>query len=135
MTTVQIAIRNRSYARALRDLLVADGQHRVYLVAAPNSALDGIVVTDEHVLERLAASDEVDLAGYIVFVERLDFDANRLFQAGVRHVIHADAPPHVGRLIVIGAERSPNHGSSLVEGGIFTAADQLFLQALRIDGR
>lgn len=146
MTTVQIAIRDRSYAGALRDLLVADGKHCVYVVDYPSPAMDGVVVADEKIIDRLRESKGVEFSRCIVFIRQLDFDANRLFDAGVRYVIHADAPPDVGRLIVVAAERRLNQPVAVEQhvlshapdpdlASMFDAADKLFLQALRISDR
>jgi hypothetical protein len=46
MKTVQLAIGDTKYAQALRDLIVRDGQHRVFLVDWPDLRLDGLVVID-----------------------------------------------------------------------------------------
>ncbi|HEX5226830.1 MAG TPA: hypothetical protein VFW44_03935 [Bryobacteraceae bacterium] len=137
MTTVQIAIRNRRYAAALRDLLVADGNHCVYMMDRPSAAIGGIVVVDDTIVDRLRGSQEFDFSRFIVFIHRLNFDADRLFAAGVRYVIHVDSPPETGRLIVVAAERRfrEEAGKPIAVAEIFNAADQLFLQALRIDAR
>jgi len=135
MTTVQIAIQDRSYASALRDLLVADGMHHVYIVDNPSPAMDGVIVADESTVRRLPKPAGIEPRRYVAFIERPDFDANRLFEAGVRYVIHRDTPPEVGRLTVFAAEGSADHECI---GGLESAFDeeyQLFLQALRIDGR
>ena len=141
MTTVQIAIRNRRYAHALRDLLTADGRHCVYLMDRPSATVGGIVVADDTIVERLKGAPGFDFSRFIVFIHRLNFDADRLFAAGVRYVIHADSPPEIGRMIVVAAEKrfSENPGQveepAIAEVPLFDAADQLFLQALRIDCR
>lgn len=141
MTTVQIAIRNRKYANALRDLLAADGHHSVYLMDRPSAAVGGIVVADDALVDRLKGAPGFDFSRFIVFIHRLNFDADRLFAAGVRYVIHADSPPEIGRLIVVAAEKrfSENPGQTeepaIAQASMFDAADQLFLQALRIDCR
>lgn len=141
MTNVQIAIRNQSYAGALRDLLMADGQHCVHVVDDPSPAIDGVVVADESVVLRLTKTEGFGIGRYIVFTQRLDFDANKLFEAGVRYVIQSDSPPNIGRLVVLAAEGrlSDDAGQQLRSeadrGCLFDAADELFLRALRIDFR
>src|ERR1700683_4074966 len=52
MQNVQIAIPDRTYAEGLRDLLMADGQHQVYVVDCPSPAIDGIVVVDDAMTNR-----------------------------------------------------------------------------------
>jgi hypothetical protein len=139
MTRVQIAIEDRRYAAALRDLLLADGKHRVLVLDYPSPAVEGVAVVDENILYRLAGTHRIDLSRYIIFLRRTEYDANELFEAGVRHVIHAGAPPEVARLIVLGAERSEeaeNESRPSPENkSIFNAEDRLFLQALRINDR
>ncbi len=102
MNTVQIAIRDREYAEALRDLLIADGNREVHLVECPNAALEGIIVA-----EPITAPDlsERDIHRYVAFTRNYNFGSNPLWQAGVRYIIHAGCPPRLGRLAIIAAER------------------------------
>ena len=132
MTTVQITIHDCRYAAELCDLLVADGTHRVHLLNHPSPKLQGVVVADEDMVECLTASKRIELERCIVFVRQLDFDAYRLFNAGIRHVIHAGCSPEIGRLIVLAAEeRWATHGTRPANL-LFDTADKLFLQALGI---
>lgn len=105
MTNVQIAIGDRDYCEALRQLLLADGQHRVYEVEYPSPAIDGVVVADQTVTGRMNLAEGVDLSRYVFFTRKVGFDVDRLWAAGIRHVIHADCPPHLGRLVVLAAEK------------------------------
>jgi hypothetical protein len=143
MTTVQIAIQDRRYARALRALLLADGYHCVHIVNYPNSAVDGVVVADEKLLDQLRNAHGVDFSRYILFIRKLDYDADKLFETGMRYLIHADTPAEIGRLIVLAAERQLNEAAAVVEhvpshvperdlASLLDAADRVFLQALRI---
>src|SRR5579862_3258765 len=101
MNTVQIAICDRSYAEALREVLIANGDREVHLVEYPNPAVDGVIVA-----EPITAPDllEADIPRYVVFTRNVDFGSNPLWRAGVRHLIHADCPPRLGRLPIIAAE-------------------------------
>ena len=141
MPHVQIAIRDKRYARALRDLLLGDGMHRVDVVDHPSAGTDGVVVADEKLMDRLYLSKTLDLSRFIVFIRELSFDANKLFEAGVRYVIHANSPPDIARLVVIAAERQLDQAAKASERDVtanidltsmFDATDKLFLQALRI---
>jgi hypothetical protein len=133
MQNVQIAIHDRIYAEALRDLLMADGEHLVYLVDYPSPAIEGVVVIGEAVMTRPALSAGLDVGRCIVFTRKVAIEVNRLWEAGVRQVIHADYPPEVGRLVVLAAERRLNCGGAIQpESLLFDETDRLFLQRLRI---
>lgn len=139
MTTVQIAIQDRRYARALRALLLDDGYHCVHMVNYPSMDGDGVVVADEKIIGRLSKAQGVDFSRYIIFIRQLSYDADKLFENGVRYVIHADSPPEIGRLIVLAAERRWNDAAVRVPGAdlasLLDEADRLFLQSLRISDR
>jgi hypothetical protein len=102
MNTVQIAIRDRDYAEALRELLIADGNRDVYLVEYPNPSVEGVIVAEPITAPNLS---EPDIHRYVAFTRNIDFGSNPLWRAGVRHLIHADCPPRLGRLAIIAAER------------------------------
>lgn len=137
MTTVQIAIQDRRYASELYDLLVADGLHYVHLVDQPSPNLPGVVVADENMMDGLTEAQRIDLERYIIFVRQLNFDANRLFSAGVRHVLHAGCSPEVARLIVVAAERrladaAVSDERTGASNALFDMEDNLFLRSLGI---
>ena len=129
MRNVQISISDPDYTEALRDLLMADGQHEVYVVDYPSPGKDGVVVVDDMI--------KLPLGFYfgrcVFFTRTVPIEVNRLWEAGVRHVIHADYPPDVGRLVVLGAEERLG-GNAVVERepSIFEESDRSFLHALRI---
>jgi hypothetical protein len=133
MHNVQLAIRDLAYASALRDLLVADGQHVVYVVDYPSPAIDGIVVVDDTIASRMTSSTAFEFDRCVVFIQNIALDVNQLWEAGVRHVIYGDYPPDVGQLVVLAAERRLG-GGEVIEGNFstFDATDRLFLQRLRI---
>lgn len=129
MHNVQIAILDRAYAEAIRDLLMADGQHQVYVVDYPSPAIDGVVVVDDAIT--LSAGFDFDRC--VFFAQNVAVEANQLWEAGVRHVIHADCPPHMGRFVVLAAERRLARNAVIEqELSIFDESDISFLQALRI---
>jgi hypothetical protein len=133
MHNVQIAIADLTYAQGLRDLLMADGQHQVYVVDYPSPAIDGVVVVDDAITNRMTMSGGFDFDRCVVFTRTVPIEVNRLWEAGVRHVIQADYPPHVGRLVVLAVERRLG-GNTVIEPDpfIFDESDRSFLQALRI---
>lgn len=133
MHNVQLAIRDRAYASALRDLLMADGQHVVYVVDDPSPAIDGIVVVDETIASRMTSSTAFDFDRCVVFMRNVALEVNQLWEAGVRHVIYCDYPPNVGKLVVVAAERRLGGGEAIAgDLSTFDATDRLFLQSLRI---
>jgi hypothetical protein len=133
MTNVQIAISDPDYAEALRGLLVADGLHQVHIVNYPNPAINGVVVVHDTIVSPMTSSPGLDFDRCVIFTQKVTLEANHLWEAGVRHVIHADQPPHVGRLVVLAAEK--RLGGTTVfdpERSMFDETDKLFLQSLRI---
>jgi hypothetical protein len=133
MQNVQIAIPDRIYAEALRDLLMADGQHRVFLVDYPSPAIGGVMVVGSFVGGRPISPAGCDFDRCVVFTGTTALDMNQLWEAGVRHVIHADCPPDTGRLVVLAAERRLGSGAPRGQKPpIFDETDKLFLQSLRI---
>lgn len=112
MTSVQIAIQDRTYAEALRQLLLADGEHRVYIAKVPSTAIEGVVVTDETVMRRMNLPDEIGCNRCVVFATKAGLEADRLWAAGIRHVIHCDYPPETGQLVILAAESALQSKSS-----------------------
>jgi len=112
---------------------MADGQHQVYVVDYPSPAIDGVVVVDDAIANRMALSVGFDFERYVVFTRTVPTELNQLWEAGVRHMIQADYPPQVGRLVVLSAETRLG-GNAVIEPepSIFDEADRSFLHALRI---
>jgi hypothetical protein len=133
MHNVQIAIPDRTYAQGLRDLLMADGQHQVYIVDYPSPAIDGVAVVDDAMTNRMKLSGGFDFDRCVVFTRTVPIEVNRLWEAGVRHVIQADYPPHVGRLVVLAAEKRLG-GSAVFDPELSMSGetDKLFLHSMGI---
>lgn len=128
VTNVQIAIEDRDYAEKLRGLLVADGNHEVHVLERPITAVDGVIVVDEKMARQAILSER-----YVVLLGSGAFQADELFEAGVRHVIHAGCAPQLGLLTVLAAERRLNQKQlDPAESAIFNEKDRLFLQAMKI---
>jgi hypothetical protein len=80
MTNVQIAISDPDYAEALRDLLMADGQHQVHIVNYPNPAINGVVVVDDTVVSRMTSSPGLDFNRCVIFTNKVAVEANQLWE-------------------------------------------------------
>ncbi len=111
MKTVQLAIGDSEYAQSLRNSLLRDGTHRVYLVDQPDLWIDGVVVIDGSRLENL--TPYVEQSERLVVITRTGSDSlARLWNAGIRHVVFEGDPPNTVQLAIIAAEmRLPNPGS------------------------
>ena len=101
MPTVQLAIADHRYADQIRDLLVSDGTHRVYIVDVPNARIDGVIVMDDGAVDNVAA---YDLERCVIVARKGSHRIAALFDAGVRHVVFAGDPPRTARLAILGAE-------------------------------
>jgi len=103
-----------------------------------------VVVADETITDSLELQEGVSLDRYVFFTRKLALELDKLWAAGVRHVIHADCPPHLGRLVVLAAERrleaypKEQEKAALADqpeidtNSLFDETDRLFLQALNI---
>ncbi len=111
MKTVQLAIHDSEYAQSLRNLLLRDGTHRVYLVDHPDLRLDGVVVVDQNNFESLSPQyPEPDR--FVVITPRGSDHLSRVWDAGVRHVVFQEDSPNTAQLAVIAAElRLPRLGA------------------------
>jgi hypothetical protein len=103
MKTVQLAIRDSDYAQSLRNLLMRDGAHRVYLVDQPNLRLDGVVVIDENGFQNLAQRDP-EPERFVVITRKGAHNLSRVWEAGIRHVVFEGDPPNTTQLAIIAAE-------------------------------
>jgi hypothetical protein len=103
MKTVQIAIGNTEYARSLRELLLRDGTHRVYLVDQPDLRLDGIVMIDGDRTSNLSVLDS-EPERFVVMTRMGSDVLSRIWDAGVRHVLFDGDPPNTAQLAIIAAE-------------------------------
>ena len=104
MKTVQLAIRDSEYAQSLRNSLLRDGTHRVYLVDQPDLRIDGVVVIDGSTLDNLAAYGE-QAERFVVITRKGSDSLSRLWNAGIRHVRvrrrfsqHGPTGHHCGRI-------------------------------------
>jgi hypothetical protein len=113
MKTVQLAIRDSDYAQSLRNLLLRDGSHRVYLVDQPNLRLDGVVVIDENRFQNLAPL-ATEPERFVVVTRKGADNLSRVWEAGIRHVVFEEDSPNTTQLAIIAAElRLPRDGAGL----------------------
>jgi hypothetical protein len=103
MTTVQLAIRNREYSQALRNLLLRDGTHNVLLVNAPDLQVGGVVVMDLGGCGDLSLFEACPERFVLITRNGMD-NLSRVWEAGVRHVVFEEDPPSTAHLSVIAAE-------------------------------
>ena len=118
MKTVQLAIGNVEYAQSLRDLLLRDGTHRVYVVNEPDLRLDGIVMIDGDRASNLSMLDS-EPERFVVITHKGSDSLSRIWDAGVRHVLFDGDPPNTAQLAIIAAElRLPStRGSKTLRDG------------------
>src|SRR5579872_3898812 len=99
MKTIQMVLRDGEYAGALRDLLLRDGTHRVYLVEQPDLRLDGVVVIDGNRAESLSFLDG-EPERFVVITRKGSDHLARIWDAGVRHVVFEGDSPSTAHLAI-----------------------------------
>ena len=102
MTNVQIAIADHGYAEQVAQLL-ADGEHRVYLVETPAAAIDGVILIDEPHLKTLLL-DPNEAECYIVLKPDAPLNTADLWSAGIRSLAYTSDPVSVTAIAVLAAE-------------------------------
>jgi len=111
MKTVQLAMRDSDYAQSLRNLLLRDGSHRVYLVDRPDLRMDGVVVIDENRFQNLALLDS-EPDRFVVITRKGTDHLSKVWDAGIRHVVFEEDSPNTAQLAIIAAElRLPRAGT------------------------
>jgi hypothetical protein len=110
MNNVQLAIRDTDYAQSLRSLLLRDGRHKVHLVEKPDLKLAGVVVIDENKFECLTMFAEPER--FVLVMRKGVENLNRVWNAGIRHVVFKQDSPGTAQMAVIAAElRMPKTAS------------------------
>ena len=100
MKTIQLALRDSEYAQSLRNLLMRDGTHKVYVVDRPDPDIDGVMVVDE---ARFSVSPLAEPERFVV-ITRKGANLARVWDAGIRHVVFEEDAPSTAQLAVIAAE-------------------------------
>jgi hypothetical protein len=110
MKTVQLAIRDTEYAQSLRNSLLRDGTHRVYLVDQPDMRIDGVVVVDASKIDDVSGCEECP-ERFVVITQKGSDSLSRLWNTGIRHVVFEGDSPSTAQLAIIAAElRLPHPG-------------------------
>src|SRR5690349_2571799 len=108
MKTVQVAIHDAEFAQTLRNSLLRDGTHRVYLVDRPDLRVDGVVVIDGSMLDNVCTEQA---ERFVVIARKGSDSLSQLWNAGIRHVVFEGDSPNTAQLAIIAAElRLPNSG-------------------------
>jgi hypothetical protein len=102
MQTIQLAIGDRSYATALREMLLRNGNWDVFCVEAPNPGLGGVVVLDRISLEGRAMS-LVDPERVVLITRNNPEDLSRAWEAGIVSLVFESDPIHTAMLAVMAA--------------------------------
>ncbi len=101
---VQLVLEDANYAKCLCDLLTLKARHRVFIMDSPETAIDGVVVVDGHFL--LAHTELLsEIPERLVVLSGNDIqDLERIWKAGVQHVVFKGDPPGTAELAVMAAE-------------------------------
>jgi hypothetical protein len=102
MKTVQLAIPDSDYTQALRNLLLRDATHCVYLVERPDLRLDGVIVIAADNFANLSLL-ESDPDRFVV-ITRNGANLSRIWEAGARHVVFEKDSPNTAQLAIIAVE-------------------------------
>jgi hypothetical protein len=103
MKTVQVAVRDPGYADSIRNLLLEDGSRQVHLVERPDPGLEGVIIADSASLDGFPQSPDEQERLILIVQEERD-DLSKIWDAGVRHVVFRNDPPHTARIVVVGVE-------------------------------
>jgi len=116
METIQLAISNRSYAAALRDLLARNPGWRIVVADAPDPAMEGVMVVDSESLERLP--QHIARPERIVLITQKDAPhLARAWEAGIVSVVYDNEPINTALLAIMAARLRVAKGPR-AEGGI-----------------
>lgn len=109
MKTVQLAIVDSGFAQALRNELLLDGSHEVYVVEKPDLRREGVVVVDEQSFDSLAVMPDVLTERLVVIARRGADDLARIWRAGIRHVVFEKDSSKTAQMAVLAAELRLSH--------------------------
>jgi hypothetical protein len=128
METIQLAISNAPYAKALRDLLTRTGSLAVIPVEVPDAGGDGVLVVDSEALERMPFP--LPNPDTVVLITHNDPQhLAQAWEAGIHSVVFDHDPLSTVALAVMAARlrvpkamsaegaHPPPHLSSLPEAG------------------
>lgn len=102
MTTVQLAISNKSYAESVRELLLSKGEYAVLIVDRPDPTVAGLIVLEDCLLDSCTPDDPRRFVVITAYQdgERLSW----LWRAGFRNVFFALDSPQTAYLAILTAK-------------------------------
>lgn len=102
MDTIQVALADKPYATALRDLLVRSGAYQVVCVDSPDLEMQGVLVVDREHLEELPSP--VSHPERMVLIARNEPGSlARAWEAGVTSVVYDKDPLATAVLAIMAA--------------------------------
>ena len=116
METIQLAVADGPYARALRELLTRQGTWEVVCVDSPDPLRDGVVVMDEDALGR--APLPLPNPGRVVLIARNESGPlSRAWDAGVTSVVFEKDPLGTVVLAIMAARLAKPRPATAANGG------------------
>jgi len=110
METVQLAISNKAYATALRDLLARNPGWKILMADTPDLRLEGIIVVDSEALDRLPTS--IAKPERIVLITQKDAPhLAKAWEAGIVSVVYDNEPVNTALLAVMAARLRLSKGA------------------------
>jgi hypothetical protein len=103
MKTVQVAIHDPEYADSVRQSLLQDGSHSVFLVDYPDITLGGVILLEATELSSFPWLAE-DRERLLVIVRKEREDLEKIWDAGVRHALFYGDPPQRARALILARE-------------------------------
>jgi hypothetical protein len=102
METIQLAIDDRSYSTALREMLLRDGNWDVLCVESPNPAVGGVIVLDRFSLERTPPS-MLEAERVVLITRNVPDDLSRAWEAGIVSLVFDNDPVNTVALAIMAA--------------------------------
>ena len=102
MRTVQLAIHDSSFARRIRELLSQDGSCDVVLAEKPDLKRDGVVLMEEDTFDALN-HPVADADRFVIIASRNTLGLERMWRAGIHHVVFEGDSPGTVQLAIIAA--------------------------------
>lgn len=110
METIQLAISNKAYATALRDLLARNQGWKILMTDTPDPRIEGVMVVDSESLERLPSA--IARPERIVLITRKDAPhLAKAWEAGIVSVVYENEPVNTALLAVMAARLRASKGA------------------------
>ena len=102
MRTVQLAIHDSSFARRIRELLSQEGSCDVVVAEKPDLKRDGVVLMEEDTFDALS-HPVADADRFVIIASRNTLGLERMWRAGIHHVVFEGDSPGTVQLAIIAA--------------------------------